>query len=234
MLDNEESKTNAYDLLFVEDEQMIRDNYVTYLSNYFRTVYAAENAEIAYDIYMSKRPHILIVDINLPGMNGIELLTKIRKHDHTVKAIMLTARSDTDMLLQATSLKLTKYLVKPISRMALKSALTLAVDEIGAFTVESKKRVVLKEGYYWDRDSMLLINNEGSEVSITKKEQQIIQLLTSYIKKVFTYEEIIDELWSEYDDKKRDSLKTILKDLRKKLPQNSIKNIFGQGYQFVI
>ena len=102
------SEKYPYDLLYVEDENITRKNYVEYLEIYFQRVYQASNAEEAYRLYKSKRPSILILDINLPKQSGLELLRQIRESDHSVKAIMLTARSDVSSLMDATELKLTK------------------------------------------------------------------------------------------------------------------------------
>ena len=101
-----------YDILFIEDEEAIRANYVKYLQRHFRNVYEAQDGEEAYEIYKKKKPHILVVDINIPKLNGIELLKKIREDDHTTKALMLTSHTDTNYLLDAASLQLTKYLIK--------------------------------------------------------------------------------------------------------------------------
>ena len=123
-----------FTILFVEDEKGIRDTYVEYLKMLFSEVYEAADGEEAYEIYKQKKPQIMIIDIHMPKMNGIELLSKIRETDHSTKAIMLTAHTDTTLLLEASSLKLTKYLVKPISRSDLKEALKLVIKELTSFS----------------------------------------------------------------------------------------------------
>ena len=65
-------------LLYVEDETEVRRNYVEYLERFFETVYEAKDAVDALQIYKRKHPTILIIDINLPGMSGIEFLQKIK------------------------------------------------------------------------------------------------------------------------------------------------------------
>lgn len=146
-----------YDLLYVEDEKEVRKNYIEYLGRFFNHIYEASTAEEAYKIYEKKRPSILVVDINLPGMSGIEFMQKIRKNDHTTKAIMLTANSDVETLLSATELKLTKYLVKPVSREDLKNALHLVLEEIRDYTTIPNKIIKLKESFYWDQENKKLL-----------------------------------------------------------------------------
>ena len=75
---------HPYKILLVEDEKAIKENYVTYLKMFFSEVYEAEDGEKAYDIYKQKKPDIMIVDINIPKLSGLELLRKIRENDYNM------------------------------------------------------------------------------------------------------------------------------------------------------
>jgi len=222
--------TYPFNILFVEDEKEIRDNYVTYLKMFFNEVYEAVNGEEAYEIYKQKKPHIMIIDINMPKMNGIELLSKIRETDHTTKAIMLTAHTDTTLLLDASVLKLTKYLVKPISRNELRDALELAIKEIRSFSISPLKKIHLKNDCTWDYESEELTCSNRA-IKLTNKERKVFILFISNLNKIFTNEELIYEAWINDDYGSEDGLKTLIKSLRKKLPQDTIKNVFGVGYK---
>jgi len=222
-----------YDLLYVEDELDVRKNYVEYLERFFHTVYEASNAQEALKVYENKRPSILIIDINLPGESGIEFLQKIRKKDYETKAIMLTAQSDVDTLLSATELKLTKYLLKPISRQELREAISLAIQEIRDFETLPKKVIQLKEYYFWDQENKILLC-EDREHHLTKKEIELLTFLFSNIHKTFSSDEIIYELWYDSAEPKDAALKTLIKGLRKKLPEGTIKNVFGVGYKIEV
>lgn len=222
-----------YDLLYVEDEKEVRKNYIEYLGRFFNHIYEASTAEEAYKIYEKKRPSILVVDINLPGMSGIEFMQKIRKNDHTTKAIMLTANSDVETLLSATELKLTKYLVKPVSREDLKNALHLVLEEIRDYTTIPNKIIKLKESFYWDQENKKLLR-ETRECSLSKKEIELLSLLCSNVNRIFSVDDIVFELWYDAEESKNDALKTLIKNLRKKLPKDTIKNVFGFGYKITL
>jgi len=224
------NKESFYDLLYVEDETEVRRNYVDYLQRFFKNVYEASNASQALSIYRSKKPAILIIDINLPGKNGIDFLREVRKNDHTTKAIMLTANSDVETLLSATELKLTKYLVKPVSRSDLREAISLAEEELMNYTTLSNKIIKMKDSFYWDSENRKLLHEE-EEHFLTKKEIELLSLLFSNINKTFSVDEIIFEIWYDAQESKKDTLKTLIKGLRKKLPKGSIKNVFGVGYK---
>jgi len=219
-----------YSILFVEDEEDVRKNYVSYLKRFFTTVYEVGDAKEAYRVYKEKHPSILIIDVNLPGESGIDFLKRVREHDHSVRAIMLTAMSDVQTLLSVTDLKLTKYLIKPISRDELQEALVVAIEELQNYTIISNDIVVMKDSYHWDRKTKKLYHNKV-EQSLTKKEIALLNLLFSNTNQTFATEDIIFELWYDVDMSKLSSLKTIIKKLRKKLPQDTIKNVFGVGYK---
>ncbi len=226
-----DNKKQPYNILFVEDEKEIRDNYTRYLKRHFLNVYEAVDGEDGYQIYKDKKPEIMILDINLPKMNGLELLRKIRRTNQSIKVIMLTAYSDTKYLMDAVELKLVKYLVKPITRDDLKSALDIAVEEFTQFDVVSKITVSLKDDYFWDCENQRVFCKEV-EISFTNKEKKIVSLLFSKPGQVFTYDDIIVEVWNSFEDDKLDPLKTMVKNIRKKLPKDTISNIFGIGYKF--
>jgi len=224
-----DSEKLKYSILYIEDDKAVRENYVSYLKRFYETVYEAGDAHDALTIYKHKKPNILIIDIQLPGENGIEFLRKIRRFDHSIRAIMLTAMSDVKTLVDASELKLTKYLVKPISRGELKDALDLAIKEIVDYTTYANRVIHIKDNAYWDQDKAKLIV-EGKEIFLTRKERELLTLLFAHLNNVVKSEDIIFELWYDYDSAKIASLKTLVKTLRKKLPENFIRNVFGIGY----
>ncbi|MGB5919321.1 response regulator transcription factor [Arcobacter sp.] len=219
-----------YKVLFVEDEEIIRENYTTYLKMLFKEVYEAKDGEIALKLYKEKKPDIMIIDIHLPKLNGIELLKKIRENDHSTKAIMLTAHTDKTFLLDAAALKLTKYLVKPISRKELKDALNESIEELSNYDILPIKKINLKDNYIWNTELQELKNN-SKLIELTSKEKKLLTILLSRKDKVFSYDEIFDYFWREEESFTLNSLKNLVKRLRKKLPEDTIINQFNEGYK---
>ena len=217
-------------VLYVEDETEIRKKYVQYLKRFCTKIYEASDGEEAYSIYKEKRPNIIISDINMPKLSGLNLIKRIRENDHNTKAIILTAYSDVDYLLSATNLKLTSYLIKPVSRTDLKSALQTAIDELSNFQVFSKKLIHLKENCHWNPEGMeLYIDNRL--ISLTKNEKLLTNLLTSQLNVTALYDDIVYEIWPDEFHDKFPALKTLVKGLRKKLPQESLENVRSIGYK---
>ena len=222
-----------YSLLFVEDEVEVRKNYAEYLRRYFQEVYEVGDAQEAYKVYKEKHPSILVIDVNLPGESGINFLKRVREYDMAVKAIMLTAMSDVQTLLSVSDLKLTKYLVKPISRQELHEALELAIEEMNRYSISANDLVMMRDGYHWDK-RLKKLYKDNIEQSLTNKEVALLSVLFSNTNQVHSSEDIIFELWYDIDSNKLNSLKTIIKKLRKKLPEDTIKNVFGVGYRIVL
>ena len=219
-----------YKILFIEDEESIRKNYIVYLKMLFKEVYEAEDGLKGYSLYERKKPEIIIIDINIPKLNGIELIKKIREKDHNVKVIILTAHTDKSFLIEATSLKLTKYLVKPVSRKSLKEALELVVEELLKYKIVSLQKIELSQGYSWDLGSKELIQYDNV-IDLTAKEKNFLDLLISHKNRVFTYDQIFEYVWGYEESVSINSIKNIVKRLRKKLPDNTIQNIFNDGYK---
>lgn len=116
-------------ILFIEDEIEARKNYSSYLQRYFKTVYEASDGEEALLVYKEKRPDLLIIDINIPKINGLDLLEIIRQEDEKTKALILTAYSSSEYLTKALEFANTKYLVKPVSREDLEQTLKLMLND---------------------------------------------------------------------------------------------------------
>jgi len=219
-----------YKILFVEDEEATRKNYVTYLKMLFSEVYEASDGEKAYQLYKEKKPDILILDVNIPKLNGLELLEKIRENDYTTKAIMFTAHSDKNFLLQAVSLQLTRYLVKPVSRKDLKEALDIAINELLKYSVTPIQKIDLKENYSWSME-LKELKHHNTLIELTSKERILLSLLFSYKNRVFSYDDIFEYVWGYNEEISLNGLKNMIKRLRKKLPEDTIINVFNEGYK---
>lgn len=223
---------NSLTLLYAEDELETRENYGRYLKRYFKEVYIVSNGKEALDAYKQYKPNIMLLDINMPILNGLELTKQIREEDNLTRVIILTAHLEQDKLLFAAELNLTKYLPKPISRKQLKKALNEATKQFKQLNNENEY-LYFKNGLKWNKSSKILFF-ENNEIKLTKHETLLIELLTSKKDKVFSSDEIALYLWDDIIDLEHSSkLKDIIKRLRKKLPKDTIENIYAAGYKIL-
>jgi len=125
------------------------------------------------------------------------------------------------------------YLAEPLPKEHLNKTLSILISEIRKRSRKSEEKIFVDNDLYWDTDRKQLVYKQ-SVISLTKKERELLTLLFSDVSRDFSYDIILTRLWGEISPSKQDSLKTLVKQLRKKLPNNIIKNIFGFGYKIDI
>ena len=109
-------------ILFADDEATVTDKYACYLRGHYKNVYKAYDGLEAYRLYHAKKPDVIILDLYLPLLTGIELLKRIRENDNHTIVIVLSAFSQKSMI-EAISSHIYDYIIKPISRGDLKEML---------------------------------------------------------------------------------------------------------------
>jgi len=221
---NEEYKNLK--ILYVEDELLIRANAVSYLQRLFYQVYEACNVTDAIQIIKEKTPHLVITDIKMPKSNGLDMIREIRKNDQKTKFIVLSAFTDTKYLLDAIDLGLVKYLTKPIKHDILYPLLMKCAKEV--FHKKEHKKYLSKKCYF-DTSNDTLINDKYI-VNLTKNELLFLKNLFKNFPRSVTYEELQNNIWQD-EYMSENALRLLVRDLRKKLPQHSIKNLSKIGYK---
>ena len=217
-----------YTILYAEDEGIIRLSMGKRLQSYCNNVLLAKDGQEAWNIYVKERPDVLILDINMPYVSGLELAKKVRESNATIPILLLTAYTDTNIFLEAIELNLCKYLVKPVGKVALREAL----EKISQKLKEKNKSILkLEENYSWDRKDKKLLQNE-SRVDLTPRETALLELLVNNQHQQVSHEEILAIVWEDkfMEEISKDSVKTLMNSLRKKIPKKSIKSVYGSGY----
>lgn len=224
-----EEKYRNSKILCIEDEDLIRENQVYYLKRLFTTVYEASTVKEALEIIENKKPDIVISDIEINDMNGLDMIRTIRKKDKKTKFIVLSAYSTKEYLFDAIDLGLVKYLIKPIDHETFYPILLECAKEIYE---EKSELITFYENFKFDILNSQLIY-EDKIIILTKYEADFLHLLYKNKPNVVRYDKIQDEVW--VDNIMTDSsLRTLVRSLRKKLPINIVKNLSKTGYKFSI
>ena len=214
-----------YTVLYAEDEKGTRENIAELLKMLFKKVYIAENGDDAYDLYLKHMPDLVITDIKMPGLDGIELAKEIRKISTDTQIIIISAYTDVDYMLSAVELSLVRYVVKPLTETKLNKALELFLKNR-----EKRKIYNLENGWKYDEDKHITIDPEGNEYKLTRKENRLLKLLCEKDRTV-TYKEIETYVWGYDNAMSQNALRLLAKNLRKKLPEGLVKNIHAVGYR---
>jgi len=222
------SSTQNIKVLYVEDDDIARENGIEYLENYFDNIYDAANGLEALSLYDKHKPDIIITDIEMPKLNGLEFVQRIREKDDTTQIIITTAYSHKEYLFRAIELKLIKYLVKPINEKEFDQAIKMCIENINKDN-NSSNIIHLSDNTIFDCYNKTLVK-DNELVKLRTKELDLLSLLIKNKTRFVTYIEIENEVWID-SAMTKDALKTVIKNLKSKLPQNSLSNLSGTGYK---
>jgi len=220
------SKKLNYSLLYVEDEDYIREIVVEYLEEFFSTIYEASNGKEALEIYHDKKPDIIITDIRMPKMNGLIFSREVRQRDKSTPIVITTTYATTEYLLDAVELNLIKYLVKPVEEEALLEAINLCVEHIEN---SSPSVVNLSSEYKYDTYNQTL-TLEGEIVPFTLSQKKLLDILIKNRNRTVSYQEIEASIWG-YGEMSDSALRSLVHNTRRVISKDIIKNISKIGYK---
>jgi len=224
------NNTSELTLLYVEDDEELREQFMRILKPKFKEVYEVSTGLEALEKYEQYSPDMMLVDINLPQIDGLEVIGKIRKSDKTTPIVILSAYSDQEKLMRAITLGLSEYLIKPVAHKKLLSLL----DDMALMnkqTIEEKNVIVLKNTYSWKKKEKILYYADES-ISLTKREIIFLEFMVKKVDEIVPFVSILNLIWeNEEYDIAYSSLSHLLKRLKKKLPEELVDNIYGEGYR---
>ena len=235
-------------VLFVEDDESISKEMNFLLGDIFTKVdsgFDGIEGLSKYKEYNSlneKYYDLVITDIRMPNMNGIELIKNIYLINPSQKVIVLSAHNESEYLMELVNIGIAQFILKPIdynnfldviykvSKMIYENRLNKTND-----TKEISLLVNIADELVWNKElKQLFLNN--NIFKLTKKELLLVELLLQIPEKTYTNEEIMFTLWNDDFDTVPDiaNLKNLISRLRKKLPNLNIENIYGFGYRLGI
>ena len=218
-------------VLIVDDDPVVRDVVARYLTREDFDVQTAADGAVAMDLYGPGRFDLVLLDVMLPRMDGMEFLRRIRSLDQ-VPVIMLTAKAEEGDRVLGLDLGADDYVVKPFSpaevvarvRAALRRAGSRSTATIAAgdLTIDPRSREVLLD---------------GRPVDLTPKEFDILHLLASHPGQVFSRQDLLEELWDFAYEGSSDTITVHVRRLREKIERDPsaprhVVTLWGVGYRF--
>ena len=226
-------KTNDLTLLYVEDDAALREQFVRVLKPRFKVLYEAEDGKQALALYTEHNPDMMIVDINLPYIDGLEVIEKIRQSNENMPIVIMSAYSDEEKLFKAIKLGLSDYIIKPVPLKKLYTVLDAMASKYKN-KIDSNNLVPLRNEYIWKKEEKELCYRDET-ISLTKRERVLLECMMQYLNQVVTFDTITDLIWEDEEQSVvYSSLSHLLKRLRKKLPKELIENIYGEGYRITL
>jgi len=211
-------------LLIVEDEKNLAELLKSAIGEYFCKCEVSFDGEDSLKKYNTLKPDIIISDIMIPKLNGLEMSKKIKEINPEQNIIILSAYSDTKKLLSAIDVGVIKYFIKPFDPEELLEYICQIAPKI-----LSKKELSLKDGFTFKflEDKLF---KDGVLVKLTKNETLFLKTL---IQKEFISKSEIKQLLWDSEDVSDERVRTFIRRFRDKTQKDFIQNISSQGYYLV-
>ncbi|MBA3972197.1 MAG: response regulator transcription factor [Bacteroidetes bacterium] len=223
---------NEYKILLVDDEPDILEFLSYNLKKEGYLVYTANNGKEAVTVAKKENPHLIILDVMMPDMDGIETCREIREIPglKDVMIAFLTARSEDYSQIAGFDVGADDYINKPIKPRVLISRIK-ALLRRGGNSDSMKTEKVDMGGIKIDRERYLIVKDDV-EINLPKKEFELLALLASKPGKVFTRDVILDKVWGGDVVVGDRTIDVHIRKLREKLGDDFIKTVKGIGYKF--
>lgn len=215
-------------ILLLEDDLILNEIIEEYLVEQGHTLIVTYNGTEAQDLLYSQNFDLLILDVNVPQIDGFELLKELRNQNIKTPAIFITSLNMIDDVQKGFDCGCDDYIKKPFEL----KELGLRINNIKRlFNIEPSHLISISKNISLDTQNLLIIK-ENEKIHIAKKECEIIQYLINNSQKAVSIEELSLNLWSYEESPEPATIRTYIKNLRKVLGDEMILNIRGVGYRF--
>jgi len=223
-------------ILVVDDEQSILDLVTAYLKPEGYQVYTAMDGPAALKAARAFRPDLIVLDIMLPGMDGFEVLSQLRR-ESPVYVILLTARAEETDKIVGLSVGADDYLTKPFSADELLARLRVALRHAARWDGSREESIVAAGPITIDL-ARHEVRRDGDEVRLTATEFRLLAYLAANANRVLTHRGILSQVWGPQEGEHVEYLRVYIRQLRKKLEPDPERPAFlvtepGVGYRFL-
>ena len=227
-----------YNILVCDDEKDIRNALQIYLTAEGYHVLQAENGQAALDILRQNEVHLVLMDIMMPGLDGMATTTKLREA-YNIPVILLTAKSeDMDKILGLT-VGADDYITKPFNPLEVIARVRAQLRRYTQLGGLPKREDVLRAGGIEMDDKSKSVTLDGEPVMLTPTEYDILKLCLENPNKVYSSSQIYREVWHDTPLGAEGTIAVHIRHLREKLEINPsepryLKVVWGQGYKLEV
>ncbi|NQY19783.1 MAG: response regulator transcription factor [Campylobacteraceae bacterium] len=215
-------------ILLLEDDLLLNEIIEEHLIESSHNVVSVYNGIDAEEELYSKKFDLLLLDVNVPGINGFELLKELREKEIYTPAIFLTSLNMVEDVEKGFLSGCDDYIKKPFDL----KELDLRINNIKRiFKIAQNKNLELSNNLFFDKKNLLIIKNE-EELKISQKESEVLEYLINNKNKIVSVDELSLNVWSYEDSPSAPTIRTYIKNIRKILGQEHVINIRGVGYKF--
>ena len=229
-IDEENSFTKVYPMkiLLLEDDLILSEVIVEHLEYHNYNVTPIYNGIEAENLLFEEKFDLLLLDVNVPLLNGFELLKSLRDSGNETPAIFITSMNSSKDVLEGFELGANDYLKKPFEMIELKAR----IDNIKRhFKIDDERMIEISKNVSYDF-SKYILRLEGKEERLSKKEGEFLSYFLHNRTKVISTDELMVNVWSYDTAPSSATIRTYIKNLRRLLGEESITTIRGVGYVF--
>jgi two-component system alkaline phosphatase synthesis response regulator PhoP len=225
---------NPVKILIVDDEPDILEFLRYNLEKEQFIVFSAGDGITGYQLAQREKPDLIILDIMMPKMDGVELCRLIRSNEELKNTLVtfLTARDEEYSQIAALDTGGDDYITKPIRPRVLVSRIKALLRRKFSGTREVPEEMLLEFGDLRIDKEKVMIIKKGNQIDLARKELELLMLLVSKPGKVFTREEIFNKIWGNDVIVGNRTIDVHIRKLREKIGDDFIKTIKGIGYKF--
>lgn len=226
---------NIMNILVCDDDKAIVEAITIYLENESYHVFKAYNGEEALEVIKGQEIHLVIMDIMMPKMDGINATMKIREI-HNIPLIMLSAKSEDYDKILGLNIGADDYITKPFNPLELIARVKSQLRRYTSLgSLETKSNAYETGGLKIDDESKT-VTVDGEEVHLTPVQYKILRLLTANAGRVFSIEEIYEKVWNETSFQPENTVSVHIRKIREKIEINPkepryLKVVWGVGYK---
>lgn len=224
-------QTEDYKILLVDDEKDILEFLSYNLKKEGYKVFTARNGENAIHLAKEETPHLIILDMMMPGMDGIETCSEMKKIPELENSIIifLTARGEDYSQIAGLDAGADDYITKPVKPKVLVSRIKALLRRYKH--IENELNEIKIKDFVIDKEKYL-IKQDDKLITLPKKEFELLILLASRPDKVFTREEIFQNVWGNNVIVGDRNIDVHIRKIREKIGSAVIKTVKGVGYKF--
>jgi two-component system KDP operon response regulator KdpE len=224
-------------ILVIEDDAQIRRVLTTSLEAYGYDMYAAETGAEGLAIANEHKPDLVILDLGLPDMDGLDLIRELRTRA-SQEILVLSARGMEEVKVRALDLGADDYLTKPFGLFELLARVRVALRRANRDIQEEERLILESIGVTIDLTHRR-ITRAGEEVHLTPIEFRLLATLARHGGKILTHEQLLSEVWGQGHEENTQYLRIYLGGLRKKLEPNpaqpkALLTVAGVGYRLAL
>ena len=215
-------------ILLLEDDLILNEIIEEHLISQKHEITTVFTGLEAQDLLYSQRFDLLLLDVNVPILNGFELLKDLRQKEIYTPAIFLTSLNQIDDIEKGFKSGCDDYLKKPFEL----KELDLRINNIKRlFNIENEDLIKISKDTYLDKKN-LLIKKENEQIHLAKKECEVLEYLINNSSKNVSIEELSLNVWAYEEAPISSTIRTYIKNLRRVLGEEFIINLRGVGYRF--